>query len=137
MSNAEKTPQTAKEDRILRLLPGAVLLFCGATGLLFLYFHPPGTTRWLPQCLFYRLTGFYCAGCGSTRALYAALHGDFAASLRSNLLLFPLLALLCGLFWKPHLALRPWIAITVPALLVLYGILRNLPMYPFLLLAPH
>lgn len=137
MSNAEKTPQTAKEDRILRLFLIAGFLFCTGIGLLFLYFHPPGTTRWLPQCLFYRLTGFYCAGCGSTRALYAALHGDFAASLRSNLLLFPLLALLCGLFWKPRLALRPWIAVTVPALLVLYGILRNLPMYPFLLLAPH
>ena len=137
MNNAEKTPRESKEDRLLRLFLTAGFLFCAGIGLGFLYFHPPGTTRWLPQCLFYRLTGFYCAGCGSTRALYAALHGEFAASLRCNLLLFPLLALVCLLLRKPRLALRPWLALSVPAILVIYWILRNLPMRPFLLLAPH
>ena len=76
---------------MLHLFLTGGLLFCFCTGLVFLYFHPPGSTRFLPPCLFYRLTGLYCAGCGSTRALYTALHGDFAGALRCNLLLFPLL----------------------------------------------
>lgn len=30
------------------------------------------------------LTGWDCPGCGATRALHAALHGDFAAALEFN-----------------------------------------------------
>lgn len=35
----------------------------------------------LPPCLFFRLTGLYCPGCGGTRACLALLHGHFLASL--------------------------------------------------------
>ena len=41
------------------------------------------------------------------------------------------------LLWKPRLALRAWVAYPVLIILVLYWILRNIPVYPFLLLAPH
>ncbi len=113
------------------------LAAAGGIGLIFLYFHNPVATRWLPQCSFYRLTGLYCSGCGTTRALYAALHGDFYAAFRYNLLLFPSLILIGVLLWKPRLALRAWVAYPVLIILVLYWILRNIPVYPFLLLAPH
>lgn len=36
--------------------------------------------KWLPPCLFHQITGYYCPGCGITRAIIALLHGDFAAS---------------------------------------------------------
>lgn len=35
----------------------------------------------VPPCLFYRLTGLYCPGCGGTRAWIALLHGRFLQSL--------------------------------------------------------
>ena len=133
----DNQPRTsAGETLLLRLFLTAVLFICGSAGLVFLYFHPPGSTPWLPQCLFYRITGFYCSGCGATRALYAALHGNFPEALRYNLLLFPFLIAVCLLLWKPRLALNPWIVWPLSIILVLYWILRNIPVYPFLLLAP-
>lgn len=38
----------------------------------------------LPGCLFHALTGWPCPGCGSTRALLAAAHGDLGGALRWN-----------------------------------------------------
>lgn len=35
----------------------------------------------VPPCLFYRLTGLYCPGCGGTRAWIALVHGRFLRSL--------------------------------------------------------
>ncbi|MGI6108357.1 MAG: DUF2752 domain-containing protein [Eubacteriaceae bacterium] len=32
------------------------------------------------MCDFYRMTGFYCPGCGGTRAVLALLSGDFAGA---------------------------------------------------------
>ncbi len=126
-----------KTDRLIKILLFLSAAAVGGIGLVFLYFHNPVSTRWLPQCAFYRLTGLHCSGCGTTRALYAALHGDFPAAFRYNLLLFPSLILIGVLLWKPALALRPWVVYPVLILLVLYWILRNIPFYPFLLLAPH
>lgn len=35
-----------------------------------------------PPCLFHVLTGYYCPGCGGTRAALALLHGNFFLSLK-------------------------------------------------------
>ena len=35
----------------------------------------------MPPCLFHRLTGFYCPGCGGTRAFIALMSGQFLKSL--------------------------------------------------------
>ena len=137
MNEQEKIPDQARENRMLRLFLTGGLLFCFCTGLVFLYFHPPGSTRFLPPCLFYRLTGLYCAGCGSTRALYTALHGDFAGALRCNLLLFPLLLLIALFLWRPRLLQHTRLLLWIVFFIVLYWVLRNLPFHPFLLLAPH
>lgn len=37
--------------------------------------------RILPPCLFHRLTGLYCPGCGGTRSIYALLTGRIGQSL--------------------------------------------------------
>lgn len=64
------------------------LYYCGlallAAGLLcYAIFQIPGVqvSRILLPCLFHTLTGFYCPGCGGTRALAALLHGNLAESL--------------------------------------------------------
>ena len=35
----------------------------------------PGSPQMLPVCIFWRLTGFYCPGCGDTRSFAALLSG--------------------------------------------------------------
>lgn len=46
-------------------------------------------------CVFYKLTGLYCPGCGSGRASAALLHLDFAAAFKHNLLYVLLLPFMC------------------------------------------
>ncbi len=41
----------------------------------------PELYRRLPPCIFQLLTGFYCPGCGGTRAVVSLLSGRFLASL--------------------------------------------------------
>ncbi|WP_263358237.1 DUF2752 domain-containing protein [Acidicapsa ligni] len=60
--------------------------------------HAPGALH-LPSCPFHQFTGFYCPGCGSTRALHHLLNFEFAAALRCNFMfvvLSPFLALWFG-----------------------------------------
>ena len=98
----------------------------------------------LPPCLFHELTGLYCTGCGSTRAVAALLHGDLAMAWRQNpLLLLTLPWVAYGVLdWSlariaPSRRLWAW---NVPgrlswwfaALVVLFMIARNLPFVRFL-----
>lgn len=112
-------------------LPAALAL------LALLYFHSPESPgSFWPRCLFHALTGLYCPGCGGTRALYWLLHGEFFRSLRYNLLLLPMGGYLLGLLWVPSLSRRTDLACGVAAVLLLFFLLRNLPWFPFSLLAP-
>lgn len=48
----------------------------------------------LPGCLFHRLTGLSCPGCGGTRAFKAVLEGQVWEALRYNFLWIPTLVVL-------------------------------------------
>lgn len=48
----------------------------------------------LPECILYKYTGFYCPGCGNTRAVIALLKGDILLSLRQNAMIVTLIV--CG-----------------------------------------
>lgn len=48
----------------------------------------------LPECMFHRVTGLYCPGCGGTRAVLAFLRGNFVASFCYHPLV-PYTAVLC------------------------------------------
>lgn len=101
-------------------------------------------TGWGIPCLFHRITGLYCPGCGVSRMLLSMATLDFAAAFRWNPLLFVLspfaaVYLLYGLyaylFQKENVLLRRtpgivWILLIV--LLVGFGVLRNLPGCAFL-----
>ena len=105
--------------------------------------HAPGGL--LPPCPWYALTGLYCPGCGSTRALHSLVHADLAGALAMNPLLVLALPVLAWLWadlagWRPPALeataarvrdARPW-AVVVLA----YCVLRNLPWAPFAWLAP-
>ena len=95
-------------------------------------------------CVFHELTGYYCPGCGSGRALRALLHGSFAEAFGYNAL-FLLLGVPCGVllvreylrFVFPGLGLRKaalpaWCGPAALALILLFWLLRNLPGFAFL-----
>jgi hypothetical protein len=119
-----------------------------AFGIWLLATQPPSDHSWYPRCQLHSLTGLHCPGCGTTRSLHAALNGRFQQAIAYNapaLVILPVLgwslARSLGI-WRRNTPTRevagspvwPWV---IGALLILYGILRNLPWYPFTLLAPH
>ena len=112
-----------------------------------LYAFDPAADGIFPACLLYDHTGLYCPGCGSTRAAHQLLHGDLYAAFRLNpLLVTALPAIIYALSQRliPTVAGRrlPRPAITAGrirlllAVIVLYTVFRNIPVFPFNLLAP-
>ena len=135
--------QNSRKMRAALVLCAGAAALCGAV---YLYFHDPYSYP-LP-CLFYLATGFYCPGCGSGRACYSILHLRFADAFCYNPLMTILLPLI-GLYiaaravdWVitggDHIDRKLSVNVLVGILLVVlvYGILRNIPIFPFTLLAP-
>ena len=60
------------------------MLFAAAAFLCFYFFFNPSDSPFMPQCIFYHVTGLKCMGCGSQRVLHAVLHGDFLTAFREN-----------------------------------------------------
>lgn len=125
------------------VLTGAVAsAFAGA---LVLFFCDPARAPIYPPCLFHQLTGLSCPGCGSLRALHALLHGHWVAALHFNLLLVASLPLFAWLGFRvarselrggPALNIRPfWLWLYVAACIA-FGVLRNVPVPFFTVLAP-
>lgn len=109
------------------------------------HFDPNVAHGLFPTCMFHDLTGLYCIGCGMTRMLHALVHGDVARAFSMNPLAMSLLAvspLLAAwkLGWRPR-RLQPLVALLAEpkfwlVLLPAYWVARNLPWFPFTLLAP-
>ena len=109
------------------------------------FFVNPTTTAFYPKCLFHEWTGLYCPGCGSTRALHCLLHGELCEALRDNALVVVALPLLGAVFIArtfrrlPPVAARQsrlvWLGLLMAGI-VAFGVIRNIPCRPFLLLAP-
>lgn len=126
------------------LLTGAVVGLAAAVALVhWLGARPPS---WYPPCWFHRATGLHCPGCGSGRAVHALGQGDLVRALDQNVLtvaMVPVLAVWAGVtarrMWRgaPFSASLPggWAAGVLIAVVV-FTLLRNLPWWPFVLLAP-
>ena len=129
-----------------------VLMTCACAGAsAFLFAVDPSRHAVYPQCMFYRTTGLYCAGCGATRGLYALLHGRGLEALRDNVLFIgtlPFVLAVAGYYlalaWRknrwPQWELKPnvlaWRAAGIFAVMVLFMVTRNLPGWPFEFLRP-
>ena len=102
-----------------------------------LFLFNPSTTAIYPRCLFHEMTGLYCPGCGTTRALYQLLHGNVAAAFRSNALAMAMLPVAGYLIVRGDAGtLKPTWVWALLAVMVAFGVLRNIPFYPFTILAP-
>ena len=111
--------------------------------------HPEALAAMMPPCLMRTVLGLYCPGCGAGRACYSILHGQFLEAFCYNPLMTVLLPLI-GLYiaarmvdWvvtggnhidrKINVKFLTWVLVIV----VVYGVLRNIPVFPFTLLAPE
>lgn len=63
------------------------------------YLFDPLSAGWMPQCVFHRVTGLECAGCGLQRMLHSLLHLDFSGALRGNALAFFSLPVVLWAVW--------------------------------------
>lgn len=119
------------------------------TGLAVLFFVlNPAEHEIFPRCVFHSVTGYYCPGCGSQRAIHSLLHLNFDGVVGNNFLFLPAVLLLIYHYsfsflnnkftWKLpnvfYIKSTPWIILGV---IILFWVLRNLPGYPFNILAPE
>ncbi len=121
---------------------GAMLFGAGVV-----WYFDPTKTSILPACPLYSTTGFACPGCGLTRGFHALFHGDVLTALDFNALI-PLAILFLGYIFVSlmSVAIRGrgmlfsnWNLVLLwgtLVLLIVFGILRNLPFYPFTVLFP-
>lgn len=115
-----------------------------ATGAV-LFFFNPATSVLYPKCVFREMTGLYCPGCGTTRALRCLLHGEISTALHENALAILAIPMLGGMVLRRFLRRRPpvvgsrfrlvWVAVLL-VVVAAFGVLRNVPCQPFSWLAP-
>jgi hypothetical protein len=106
-----------------------------AVAIAVLYFFNPATAGFYPPCAFRAMTGLLCAGCGATRAMHQLLHGNLTEALRLNAMFVIATPVLfaggAAEAWRALrgdasvVATRPWIGWAIVALLVGWGVARN------------
>ena len=143
----------SNQFKIFSTTPNQSLKFSLVLGLIivssvFLYLFNPEISIFYAPCPFKTLTGLYCPGCGSLRALHQLLHGNLLSALRLNPLMVLSLPILGYSFFSNLTLLirgRPFPRILVPAIwiwllliiILLFWIFRNIPLKPFSFLAPN
>ena len=147
----ESQTNTAKRRPSFILSPamlGSGFMVAGllATGAVLFWFDPTQHSFY-PQCLFHRLTGWNCPGCGTMRAGYALLHGHLLVALRDNALFVGALPVV-GFHSFRHTAawaagrplplpkVRPVMLAAIMIGLLVFMVVRNIPVAPFTLLSP-
>ncbi len=115
---------------------GAAAVFCGLAAWL----------RWdlrhlFPPCIFLKITGLRCPGCGGTRMVAFLVKGDIPTALYYNPLLLLMAVVLVALLlwmllrtfqknWQPidlHIRSRLWILL--PAVVAVFWVIRNTGWY--------
>lgn len=122
-----------------------ILIITAAACVLLLYYFFDARSGGFPKCPFLMFTGFLCPGCGSQRSLSSLMHGDVAAAVRYNMLLVASLPLFIYVLWvfiktkgrqRPALLYTTWFPLVLLTVVLSFWILRNIQVFPFVLLAP-
>lgn len=143
-------PLTTRQRFLVRGTLVVLALGGIVAGLAVLGAFPPTADSWYPKCTFHQQTGLHCPGCGLTRATHAALNGRIVEAVSQNVLVFAvvpwlLFITLRGLWrylWQSppprrRISWPGWVSYAVMFGLLVFGVVRNIPVYPFTLLAPH
>ena len=88
-------------------------------------------------CVFHKLTGLYCPGCGATRAIYSLIELDFYQAFRYNMLViillpFSLVYLIYKYLLKGKKEIPNFIWYFLIVLSISFAILRNIPYFDYL-----
>ena len=108
------------------------------TGLgLFYFFFDPNHYVFFIQCPFHKITGLYCPGCGSQRAIHELTHLNFYGFIDHNALLFFgfVIGIILWVFGKkelPDQINQPKFMQIILGITLLFGVLRNLDLFDFL-----
>ena len=131
---------------MMKILKFGLLIFFTGLAVLFFVLNP-SEHEIFPKCVFHSITGYYCPGCGSQRAIHSLLHFRFYSVVSNNFLFLPAVFIVTYHYLRPFFNRRfnwnmpnifyfkstPWIILIV---IVVFWILRNIPFYPFSILAP-
>lgn len=99
--------------------------------------------RPLIPCMFHTVTGLYCPGCGVSRMCLSLLRLDFLSAFKANAVLMLLLppGFIIGLQMAARYIktgritptrLQSCILTAMTAILLIFGVLRNMPAFAFL-----
>lgn len=122
-----------------------ILTSAAVVAIALLFFFVDARTHAFPKCPFYSVFHLHCPGCGSQRALSALLHGNVFFALHENalMLLFLPLLLYSALInmrsngkQKALIFYNLFFVRFVLIAVILFWLLRNIPVYPFSMLAP-
>jgi hypothetical protein len=129
----------AVERRESRLMPRTRFVLAGllAVAAVLLFAYDPTCSTFFPPCPFHWLTGLNCPGCGSLRATHSLLHGHLGEAFGFNPLLVLSIPFLGALVLRGSWAYNAWVPWMAFGVLLAYGVLRNIPVWPLVLLAPH
>jgi hypothetical protein len=75
---------------------------CAVGAAVYVAARDPSSGGMYPECAFRSVTGWWCPGCGLTRAAHHLLNGDLGQALGHNALVVPIVALL-ALGWMTWL----------------------------------
>jgi hypothetical protein len=146
MQAEQQITKYAVSPAVERLSAAAgVAAMAGGSGLV-AYFDPTLNT-FFPVCPLYSLTGFACPGCGLTRGFHALFHGDVLTALDFNALIpiwaviFAYVAVSLTLLAVRGRGLPMWptwprVLWSFLIVLLVFGFVRNIPVYPFTILFP-
>lgn len=142
LGRGEVGEMTTAPQRLFSVIaPGAGLIF--SSSLVWWVYNSPRDGM-LPECAFYRVTGFFCPGCGGMRSVHDLIHGDLIGALSSNMMIifviYALLSMASHLatsIFSIHLRRRLRnldFLMTVAALIVMvvFGVVRNFKVMSFL-----
>jgi len=121
---------------------GLVIVCCSV-----LYRVNPAHSNIYPPCIFHAVTGLHCPGCGTARALHKILHGNIGEALNLNpfaVVSMPFLLYAFVSYGLHKTVNRSLPSVFIPAryiwmlfgFIVVFWIVRNIPAYPFSVLAP-